>query len=70
MDFTWEDVQELREEAGLTEREVAALRQRLSLPRDPDGDHPIANMHLRTRLVLSARSKLLRVRRNLENKTG
>lgn len=66
MELTWEDVQELKEEAGLTEREVAALRQRLGLPRDPTGAYLTVHPQRRARLVLKARSKLLQARRNRE----
>ena len=68
MEFTCEQIEELKDEAELTDREVAALRQRFNLPRDPAGAHPIANVHLRTRLVLKARSKLLKAHRSREDK--
>ena len=59
MEFTWQDVQEFKEKASLTDREIAALRRRLGLPRDPNGAYLTVSLPLRTRLVLKARSKLL-----------
>ena len=62
MDFTWEEVLQLKEKAGLTGRELAAARHHLGLSRDPQGVYLIHNPTQRQRLVAKAMRKLRKAR--------
>lgn len=68
MTLTWKDVEDLIPEADLTPREVAAIRRRFNQPRDPQGAYLTHIPSLRSRLVLSALSKLRKVKEKKEKK--
>jgi len=55
-------------QADLTPREVAAIRRRFNQPRDPQGAYLIHSHSRRSRLVLSALSKLRKAKENQEVK--
>jgi len=64
--MTWEEAQSLFEEAGLTGREIAAVRYRFGLPRDPDGAYLIFEPTARHQLVSKAMYKLRKARERRE----